>query len=77
LELSWNLRAHGLQIQAERNKPLLGPVVEVSLDPSLRFVACGDDSCAGSDQLGAGGRVRDRRRAELSEARHAQLGAAR
>jgi hypothetical protein len=46
-----NAVAHSLHVEADRDQSLLCPVVEVALDPTLRLVAGGDDSCTRGDQL--------------------------
>src|SRR6266498_4574134 len=72
-ELSRDPRTDRLQIQTEGDEPLLGPVVEVALDAPPCFVASGDDSCARGDQFRARGRIRDRGRDQLGEARYPSL----
>ena len=45
LDLGWQREphAHGPQVEAEGEDPLLDPVVEVAFDPATRLVAGGHD----------------------------------
>ncbi len=72
-ELGHPGRHRGLReakLEAEGDEALLGPVVQVSLDPPPGLIRGGDDPRPRSRQLGAALGVPDRRRDELDEVRH-------
>jgi hypothetical protein len=63
-----------LQLQDERDQPLLGAVVQIALDPAAGGIADGHDPRPGRGQLGLGLRVGDRGRGQLGEAGQPRLG---
>jgi hypothetical protein len=55
-----DIRLRGAHRQSERDQPLLGAVVEVSLDPAASLVRRRDDPPARGGELGAAVRIGDR-----------------
>ena len=67
-------RSDALEVQPERDQPLLRPIVQIALDPLARLICRRDDARARGDQLGTRRGVRDRRRNQLRDAREPELG---
>src|SRR4051812_40646968 len=65
--LRWDGRLHAVQLERERDQPLLRSVVEIALDSPARLIGGGDDPGAGGSELGPALGVGDRSADELRE----------
>jgi hypothetical protein len=65
---------HGSKREGERHEPLLGTVVQVTLDLSAGLVGSRDDPCPGGLELSEVLRIGDRRRDKLGKRGEARLG---